>query len=271
MMRLGKKDKQVIKAFVEQNGMLGHKLYSNGTRLDGLWMGGQGLAVWRNGKIDLPDSGSRSGQLVQNAVRRAAAKVDIRGKTKTKNPNYEEFMVSELEAMPTLSSGHMHDLKHDDGRRRYWLSRMSIEDGEEYAIYVEELQDGRWVDVHQYGEPSGYDEMFGNPHGAITAELIEVTPDMVRARVFVDGEFVGVLTSVPTSWGDLNEPPGPLGWRGAADAGLQEAIMSGQILDLQTVLDVVGTMWRKGHLYSKTARSVQGNPDVRQLKNKLMR
>jgi hypothetical protein len=81
-------------------------------------------------------------------------------KEKSKNPHYEEYTVSELERMPTIISGHMEDLKHDDGKVRYWLSRMSAEDGEEYAIYVEELQNGRWVDVHQYGDVQAYDAMY---------------------------------------------------------------------------------------------------------------
>ncbi len=79
-LRLGKKDKRVIKAFVDQKALDGHKLTTDGERLDGLWMGGNKLAFWKNGKIELPDSGSRSGQTVQNAVRREAPANDIRAK-----------------------------------------------------------------------------------------------------------------------------------------------------------------------------------------------
>lgn len=77
--------------------------------------------------------------------------------------DWEIFTVKELDAKPTISSGHMHNLKYDDGKVRYWLSRMSVEDGETSAIYVEHLEDGRWVDVHQYGRPQRYEDMFGNP------------------------------------------------------------------------------------------------------------
>lgn len=63
----------------------------------------------------------------------------------------------ELEAMPTLSTGHMHDLKVEEEVEgiptRWWLSRMTIEDGEKHAVYVEQLIDGRWTDVWQYGYP----------------------------------------------------------------------------------------------------------------------
>ncbi len=165
-LRLGKKDKKVIKAFVDQKALDGHKLTTDGERLDGYWMGGNNLAYWKNGKIELPDSGSRAGQTVQNAVRRAAPANDLREKSmsKSKNPGYyERFTVEELTAMETISSGHMHNLKYDDGEVRYWLSRMTIEDGETFAVYVEKFYDGRWQDVHQYGEPQGYEEMFGNP------------------------------------------------------------------------------------------------------------
>ena len=67
---------------------------------------------------------------------------------------HETFTATELDAMPTISEGHFANLKHDDGKIRYWLSRMTVEDGETSAVYVEKLTDGRWSDVHQYGTPS---------------------------------------------------------------------------------------------------------------------
>lgn len=101
-------------------------------------------------------------QRTYNAAKKRAGNpgAKTKKKGKLKNPSYEEFTISELDAMPTVSSGHMHNLKYDDGRVRYWLSRMSVEDGETNAIYVEELQDGRWVDVHQYGDVQAYDAMY---------------------------------------------------------------------------------------------------------------
>lgn len=71
-MRLGKQDKLAIKAFVDKRALEGHKLSSEGNRLDGLWMGGRGIALWKGGKIHLPDLGSRAAQTVQNAIRREA-------------------------------------------------------------------------------------------------------------------------------------------------------------------------------------------------------
>jgi len=103
---------------------------------------------------------SSSGEIETFAKPRESMAKPTKRKRKKKNPNYEQFTVAELDAMSTISSGHMHDLKHDDGQLRYWLSRMSVEDGEVAAIYVEELQDGRWVDVHQYGEPQYSEDMF---------------------------------------------------------------------------------------------------------------
>lgn len=76
-LRLGKQDKAVIRAFTERRAMDGHKLTTDGTRLDGLWMGGNDLANWYDGKIHLLDTGSRAGQTVQNAVRREAPKNDL--------------------------------------------------------------------------------------------------------------------------------------------------------------------------------------------------
>src|SRR5690606_128861 len=66
---------------------------------------------------------------------------------------YEMFPPSVLKKMPTIDSGQYHDLKYDDGKVRYWLSRMAVEDGETNAVHVEERRSGRWVDVHQYGAP----------------------------------------------------------------------------------------------------------------------
>lgn len=77
MDRLYKKDKAVVRAFTERRALDGDKLTTDGTRLDGYWMGGNDIAHWKNGKIHLPDTGGRSGQLVQNAVRREAPKNDL--------------------------------------------------------------------------------------------------------------------------------------------------------------------------------------------------
>lgn len=56
------------------------------------------------------------------------------------------FTFDEIEAMPTLHSGHFANLKYDDGKIRIWRSRMTIADGELDPIQVERLEDGVWVD-----------------------------------------------------------------------------------------------------------------------------
>ena len=53
----------------------------------------------------------------------------------------------ELEEMPTLAEGQAADLKIDTGSLRVWLARTSIPDGETRPIQVEQLQEGRWVDI----------------------------------------------------------------------------------------------------------------------------
>jgi len=73
-MVLGKKDKRVIECFTEKLACEGHKLSTNGERLDGVWMGGHGIAEWVRGKIVFHDLGSRSAQTVQRAVARAVPK-----------------------------------------------------------------------------------------------------------------------------------------------------------------------------------------------------
>ena len=93
-------------------------------------------------------------------------------RTRKKNPDLEVYSVSELEDKDTLTSGHMHNLKVEgqiDGvPTRWWLSRMTREDGETHAVYVEQLTDGKWQDVYQYGEAVGYEERFGNPEESPT-------------------------------------------------------------------------------------------------------
>jgi hypothetical protein len=57
--------------------------------------------------------------------------------------------------MPTISSGHFENLKAEGEVEgvptRWWLSRMTVEDGETNAIHVEQLIDGRWQEVYKYG------------------------------------------------------------------------------------------------------------------------
>jgi len=74
---LGDKDRKVIDAFTSQQAAQGNKLSTDGTKLDGHWMGGSGIAEWRNGKIHFNDLGSRAAQTVQNAVRKSAPKNDL--------------------------------------------------------------------------------------------------------------------------------------------------------------------------------------------------
>ena len=68
------------------------------------------------------------------------------------------YTKSELEDMPTISSGHTANLKVEgevDGiPTRWWLSRMTVADGETHAVQVEQLIEGRWQEAHKYGRPN---------------------------------------------------------------------------------------------------------------------
>lgn len=46
--------------------------------------------------------------------------------------NFTKYTLAELEAMPTISKGHMDDLKAEIENIRIWLSRMTVEDGMPY-------------------------------------------------------------------------------------------------------------------------------------------
>ena len=64
----------------------------------------------------------------------------------------ERYTPEELAEMPTLNSGHWADLKVEDGKFRWWLSRMTLADGATHAVWVDELLPRQgWQQVHQYG------------------------------------------------------------------------------------------------------------------------
>ena len=67
----------------------------------------------------------------------------------------EVYTPEELAEMPTLSQGHFANLKVDTGQLRYWLSRMTKEDGEKNAVQVEFYNQklGSWKEIHAYGKP----------------------------------------------------------------------------------------------------------------------
>lgn len=77
-----KGDKAVIRAFTEHRAAESKRLNTDGSQLDGNWMGGSRLAWWifpsvtgshgQHNQIRFSDSGSKTGELVQKAVRRAA-------------------------------------------------------------------------------------------------------------------------------------------------------------------------------------------------------
>jgi hypothetical protein len=65
------------------------------------------------------------------------------------------YSLEELESLPTLTEGHMDDLKVDDGEYRVWLSRMTKADGAPYdhRVTIEKLMDGKWTTIETY-EPT---------------------------------------------------------------------------------------------------------------------
>lgn len=71
-MVLGPRDRKVIDSFTEKRADESKKLRTDGRRLDGIWMGGTGIASWESGKIVFHDLGSRSAQTVQRAIRKIA-------------------------------------------------------------------------------------------------------------------------------------------------------------------------------------------------------
>ena len=64
--------RKVVLAFLDKHPASSSKLSTDGRRLDGMWMGGRGIAEWSGGKIVFNDLGSRSAQTVQRQIRRLA-------------------------------------------------------------------------------------------------------------------------------------------------------------------------------------------------------
>ena len=63
-----------------------------------------------------------------------------------------KFTAKELEAMPTLNSGHFDDLKVDGNNTRIWLSRCGIVDGAKFdnLVVVESFKNGYWIVTEEY-------------------------------------------------------------------------------------------------------------------------
>jgi len=74
---LGIRDHKVLVAFIDRQPQDGHKLSTDGRLLRGYWLGGGRLAYWERGYIILPETGSRTGDAIQRAVRRHAAPVQL--------------------------------------------------------------------------------------------------------------------------------------------------------------------------------------------------
>lgn len=65
-------DKRVVKAFTDQTPASSRSLTTDGQRLSGNYMGGDGIATWEQGRIHFHDLGSKFAQTVQRAVAKEA-------------------------------------------------------------------------------------------------------------------------------------------------------------------------------------------------------
>jgi hypothetical protein len=63
-----------------------------------------------------------------------------------------QYTLEQLNALPTLHSGHFDNLKIETDARRVWLSRCGVDDGLPYdnGVTVEHLRGGRWTIVQEY-------------------------------------------------------------------------------------------------------------------------
>lgn len=64
----------------------------------------------------------------------------------------KKFTLKELESLPTISQGHMEDLKIKKENIRVWLSRITKADGMPYdnQVTIENYINDKWVTVAEY-------------------------------------------------------------------------------------------------------------------------
>ena len=64
----------------------------------------------------------------------------------------KRYTLRELQAMKTISQGHMDNLKIETDNTKVWLSRMTVEDGMPYnnMVTVEKLINGKWETIEEY-------------------------------------------------------------------------------------------------------------------------
>ena len=74
-------------AFLDKKAAEGTKLSTNGKSIDIAGMGGKGAAVWKGGKVHFPDLGSKTAQIVERAVRKAAPKNDLAARVSAATDN----------------------------------------------------------------------------------------------------------------------------------------------------------------------------------------
>lgn len=87
-LKLSPGNKKIIKAFIDKKPADDKKFQSTGEKLDGLWIGGNEIAFWKDGQIQFGPIASRSRQTVVNYIRKTAPSLDL---------YKEDFSVEEIQ------------------------------------------------------------------------------------------------------------------------------------------------------------------------------
>lgn len=69
-MRISIGDRDVIHAFIGRRPADSKKLWTDGERLDGLWMGGSNMAEWAAGHVVFHQTGGRTGDQIQRLLKK---------------------------------------------------------------------------------------------------------------------------------------------------------------------------------------------------------
>jgi hypothetical protein len=154
---LSKQDKKVVDAFTDKKPAESTKFSTDGKTLDGLWTGGKELASWYKDKIVMEDKGGKSGQVVQNYIRKTAPKnwlADTTRKATARLPfNVKQYVQGKVSDIVPLGNGeYVARFKATPGFtvpadkllvlvKRFGLTRISIDDMGVIDLYFEGLKD----------------------------------------------------------------------------------------------------------------------------------
>lgn len=148
--RMSQKDKMVAMAFLSQEQNDSKKLTTDGSRLDGNWMGGRGIAEWVGDQIKMNDLGGKASQTVHNFLRKNAPRRALshdnalRGKSASPQERIASLLdrVAELEGKIAKESSITSQFKQCEKDIMEYFKKVSEDEDSEFygALYESDLK-----------------------------------------------------------------------------------------------------------------------------------